>query len=590
MKNPLIYLFWKMWRYAKGNRRSVIFYIGLSVCANLLVALEPLIVGIFLNTLQTGGLHRETLFSLFLILGLLPLLEVGFWSMHGPSRVIESRNAFFVRANYKNYLLRGTMALPLEWHTDHHSGDTIDKIEKGSAALFNFSERTFEILQGFITLLTAFAAMFFFDRLAGSAALAICIFTFYVLTLFDKRLVPGYKIVNRMQNTISAKIFDALSNVSTVIILRVESLVLKSIDTFIREPFRQFTVNNKLNEWKWFSASIFGRVAVIIVVGIYLFSHVATGVVLVGTIYILYGYANQIRDTFFKFAYLYNDIVRYRASVSNTEELSKDFREGISGKKKRLPEGWSTISITGLSFSYHTTDGADLHLDDLSLNLKKGEHIALIGESGGGKSTFLKVLRDLYHPKTLTFEIDGKISAKGFGGISGSISLIPQDPEVFATTIRENITLGVRYTDKNIQVFTDMACFTKVINRLPKGLESSTVEKGVNLSGGEKQRLALSRGLLASVDKDIVLLDEPTSSVDFANELLICQNIFNAFPDKTIISSVHRLHLLSLFDSVYFFKEGKIIASGPFKRLKESSPDFQELWERYIRTRDASTI
>ena len=221
------------------------------------------------------------------------------------------------------------------------------------------------------------------------------------------------------------------------------------------------------------------------------------------------------------------------------------------------------------------------------MRIKSGERIALIGESGGGKSTFLRILRDLYHPKSLNLSINDKSTSKGFGAISESISLIPQDPEIFATTIRENITLGVEYTDEHIQVFTDMARMTQVIDRLPKKLESSIVEKGVNLSGGEKQRLALTRGLLASVDKDIILMDEPTSSVDFQNELEIFKNIFEAFPKQTIIASVHRLHLLSLFDTVYFFDNGRIIASGTFEELKESSLEFQKLWEKYIETRDA---
>jgi ABC-type multidrug transport system fused ATPase/permease subunit len=109
----------------------------------------------------------------------------------------------------------------------------------------------------------------------------------------------------------------------------------------------------------------------------------------------------------------------------------------------------------------------------------------------------------------------------------------------------------------------------------------------VNLSGGEKQRLALARGLLASEHKDILLLDEPTSSVDFSNELKIYQNIFNAFPGKTIVSSIHRLHLLSLFDSVYLFKGGALVAEGTFEDLKSNSADFRELWDKYVKARDA---
>ncbi len=588
MENPLIYLFQKMWRYSEGNRRNVVLYISFSAIATLIMSLETVIVGTFLNTVQRDGVSQESLFHLFSILSLFLVLEIVFWVFHGTSRVTENRNAFFVKANYKNYLLQGTMALPMEWHTDHHSGDTIDKIEKGTTALSNFSERTYDVVQTVIILVTAFGVMLYFDLLAGGAALIISIFTFYVITLFDRRLIPGYKRVNQLENTVSAKIFDALSNVSTVIILRIQPLVLKAVGDFINKPYEQHNKNIKMTEWKWFCAAILGRFAVVVVLSIYLFSHIASGAILAGTIYILYGYTNQIRETFFRFAYLYNDIVRYRASVSNTEDLSKDFSGFVSGKKKHLPKDWLKLAINNLSFSYQTEDKADLHLDDISLSFKKGERIALIGESGGGKSTFLRIMRGLYYPKTLELAIDGKENPSGFGAISDSISLIPQDPEIFATTIRENITLGVEYTDQHIKVFTDMARFSEVVERLPKGLESSIVEKGVNLSGGEKQRLALARGLLASVSKEIVLLDEPTSSVDFQNELDIYKNIFSAFSRKTVFSSIHRLHLLSLFDMVYFFENGKIIASGSFDELKKKSPEFKRLWKKYIKTRDAA--
>ena len=586
MKNPLLYLISKLWHYSRGNRPKVVLYAALSALANLLLALEPMVVGLFLNTLQRQGLNTQNVWYLFFLIGLLILIEIGFWGLHGPSRVMENKNAFYIRTQYKNYLLQGTMALPIEWHTDHHSGDTIDKIEKGTEALFNFSGRSFEVIQGLITMLTAFAAMFVFNGLAGITALVLSLTAFYLLTLFDKRLVPGYDTVNHMENTISAKVFDALSNVTTIVILRVEALVLKTINTYIQKPYKQFGINVNINEWKWFVASIMGRMTVIIVMCVYLFYQAKKGSVLVGTIYVLYGYANQVRDTFFRFAYMYNDIVRYRASVSNTEELSNDFKEAAT-HSMGLPEKWSAIAIHNLSFSYHTEEGADLNLEDICLEMKKGERIALIGESGGGKSTFLKVLRDLYRPKSMSLLVNRKTVANGFGVISNSISLVPQDPELFATTIRENITLGVEYTDDYINFFTDMACFSDVVCRLPKGLESSIVEKGVNLSGGEKQRLALSRGLLASVDKEIILLDEPTSSVDFQNELQIYQNIFAAFPDKTIVSSIHRLHLLSLFDSIYLFREGKITAAGSLDELKINSADFSELWEKYILSRDA---
>lgn len=590
MQNPLFYLIRVMWRYAAGNRRRVVLYMVLSMCASIVGALNPLVIGLILNSVQLQGINRENLPDLLLMLCALPLIEASIWFFHGPSRMMENRNAFRVRANYKNYLLKGTMEMPLEWHADHHSGDTIDKIEKGTSALFRFSENTFEIIATLTMLLTAYGTLFFFDRKTAFLALMLSIFAFFLISVFDRRLVPGYKAENKMENTISAKVFDSLSNITTVVILRVQDLVLGSINSFIQKPFNLFNRNNKTNEWKWFSASMLGSLIVIAVVGFYLMSHALTGTILAGTLYIIYSYASQIRETFYRFAHLYNNVVSQRASVSNAEELSRIFRATDWTSKKKLPREWKRVRIHDLSFSYHTEDGADLHLNKISFAMRKGERIALIGESGGGKTTFLKIMRDLYHPHALTLIVDGSPLRDGFSSISDSISLIPQDPEIFATTIRENLTLGVEYPKEYIQTFIDLAAFSSVVRRLPHGLESSIVEKGVNLSGGEKQRLALARGLMASVDKDIVLLDEPTSSVDFHNELTIYKNVFAAFPDKTILSTIHRLHLLSLFDTVYLFQNGSIIAAGSFEELKESSQSFRQLWEKYIQARDREVV
>jgi ABC-type multidrug transport system fused ATPase/permease subunit len=115
---------------------------------------------------------------------------------------------------------------------------------------------------------------------------------------------------------------------------------------------------------------------------------------------------------------------------------------------------------------------------------------------------------------------------------------------------------------------------------LPHGLDTNVLEKGVSLSGGEKQRLALARGLLAARDSDILLLDEPTSSVDNINEIKIHRQIFRRFRGKTIVASIHRLHLLDSFDYIYLFSNGKIIGEGSHAELKRN-PTFRRMLEKY---------
>jgi len=117
-----------------------------------------------------------------------------------------------------------------------------------------------------------------------------------------------------------------------------------------------------------------------------------------------------------------------------------------------------------------------------------------------------------------------------------------------------------------------------VVANLPNGYESKIKEKGVNLSGGQKQRLALARGVFVAKDSELILLDEPTSSVDPKTEAKIYQQLFKEFADKAILSTLHRLHLLPQFDYIYIMDQGKMVAEGTFEKLYATSEIFQEMW------------
>ena len=156
---------------------------------------------------------------------------------------------------------------------------------------------------------------------------------------------------------------------------------------------------------------------------------------------------------------------------------------------------------------------------------------------------------------------------KGIELISNYVTFFPQEPEIFENTIAYNITLGLSCESKLMEEICENVHFSEVIAQLPNGLESNIVEKGVNLSGGQKQRLALARGVFAAQDSEIILLDEPTSSVDPMTESKIYKNLFERFNDQVIISSLHRLHLLPLFDYIYVMEGGQVKAEGSLEFL-----------------------
>lgn len=581
--NPLLFLFAKTWHYSEGNRTNVTLFWAMFVVAEFIdLIFHPLILAKIMNVVQTEGVSRKSIMTLLLLLAFMLASEILFWAFHGPARVLERLNAFKGRANYRGFLLRGVMNLPMEWHAEHHSGSTIDKIEKGTNALFSFAEDSFEVIYAIVRLFVSYSVLVYFSRPAAYIVLAMICVNIWITIRFDKVLIGQYKELNRSENDIQESVFDSISNIATVIILRVERLIFTAIMHKVENPYELFRENSRLNEWKWFLTSLCCKVTIVVVLAVFFYQQMGTAQgVLIGSLYLLIQYLEKIGDLFFRFTHMYGTIVQQRAKVANAEILSRNFRE-VNLSDHVLPTDWNLLEVQALSFSYDGADGRR-QLDDISLKLRKGWRYAVIGESGGGKTTFLNVLRDIYHPHSLKLIVDGRLVQEGFAGISRAIGYAPQNPELFATTIWKNITMGAEYDEELVRKYTDMALFTQVVEALPNKFESSINEKGVNLSGGQRQRLALARALAACNDDDkaILLFDEPTSSLDSQTEMKVCENIFRGFPERTIVFSLHRLHLLGRFDWIYLFEDGRISASGTLDHLLANCHQFKSMWAQY---------
>lgn len=351
----------------------------------------------------------------------------------------------------------------------------------------------------------------------------------------------------------------------------------------VQEMLMPFRRNALINEWKWFVAdSLVGLIYVVLTVGFIYQNWKPDQVFYVGGLVTLLGYVNQFTSVFHDVAWQYTQIVQYNTDVQTAGSIDEAYREHHRpDAAPLLPENWRTIEISNISFS-HRESYSEGHpaqsLHELHLTLKRGSRIALIGESGSGKSTLLALLRGLYEPEPGTqVHVDG--ATYSLDSLSETTTLFPQEPEIFENTIAYNITLGLPFEEEDLASVCDAAQFSETAAQLPKGLQSGIQEKGVNLSGGQKQRLALARGILAARQSAIVLLDEPTSSVDAKTEAKIYQQLFDTFGDQVVVSAIHRLHLLPQFDRIYVLEKGRVAAEGTFPELLEGSPLFQELWK-----------
>ncbi|MFH1029753.1 MAG: ABC transporter ATP-binding protein [bacterium] len=590
--NSILNLFKYTWKYSKGRRNRVIIFVLLSFIGNSIWLLEPLVIGRIFNSIQFAANDPKLLVHIIKNLSFLIFIVIGFWTFHGISRIIEQTNGFFVRKNYRESMIEKVMALPAQWHIAHHSGDTIDKIDKASENLFNFSSEIFVIISNTVSLIGSVIILLYFDWRSCLIAAGISSIILFIISRFDKYLKRGYDTLFKLENNLAAGIHDYISNIITVITLKLGKRAMREIDYRETKAFPVFKKNKIVDESKWFLTGLTISVMTFSALSLNAYSsYKASGVIMIGTIFTLYKYLQSIGLTFYNFAWQYGIILRQDTAVKAAEIISEDYNKLVVAKEKsyykvRLPKDWRALKITDLSFTYKNYEEEGVkdikHIDNISLTINKTQRIAFIGESGSGKSTILALLRGLFEAEKVKLYCDGKILKHGLKHIKGYVTLIPQEPEIFNTTIKDNITMGIHGNRQKLETIIKIAQFKTVVERLPRGINTNVMEKGVSLSGGEKQRLALARGLFAAEDSEFILLDEPTSSVDSVNERKIYENIFSKYKDKTIIGSIHRLHLLEMFDYIYYFDRGKIITEGTFRELLEDE-SFEKLWRAYIK-------
>ncbi len=249
------------------------------------------------------------------------------------------------------------------------------------------------------------------------------------------------------------------------------------------------------------------------------------------------------------------------------------FTELLDLKEDRqLEEGISfhtlsnEIRVENLSFSY----GDKQVLKSVSLRIKKGEKVAFVGESGSGKSTLAKALIGLlkYDEGDILFD-ETPLKRFSLASLYEKVSYLSQDAPVFDGTIRENLIFDKKISDTEIYASLEKTQLMPLISSLTNGLDTKIGEKGTCLSGGEKQRLALTRLWLDA--PEIIILDEATSALDNITEHIIMKTLLKNAQDATVISIAHRLSSIADFDRILLFKNGTIIGNGTFEDLQKAT-------------------
>lgn len=251
----------------------------------------------------------------------------------------------------------------------------------------------------------------------------------------------------------------------------------------------------------------------------------------------------------------------------------KDDQNLTIGKRIKQVEG--RIEFKDVSYSYQKEKKL---IENLSLKINKNDKVALVGESGSGKSTIIKLIMGLIKNETGKILIDGKdLSKLNLNDFYDNVTYVSQESPIFDGTLRENLVLDKKISGKKIKEVLKLVCLEKFISHLENGLDTELGEKGIRMSGGERQRVALAR--LFFDDSKIIILDEATSAMDNITEKEVMENILKRLKNKTIIIIAHRLETIKDVDNIFVLKDGKILEEGTYKELLQENTYFKELYK-----------
>ena len=571
------------WDATVDERPRLYLFCFLFAVAYSLDLLVPWTIGYTLGAFVNGGLTTEALQKALFWIGAMTLLRLAYTFCHHYARYVQNRVAYSSKMHTLMQIFDCFMHFPLRWHVEHHSGENLSKLHRSAGAVDSMiGTYIWQIIEGSIKVVFAAIAIFALDFWVAFNVLVLSLLTIFLMIFFNKRLTRHIRRNNIFWNKINRICVDYMTNVVTVKTLAVEESAKRHLRTQRSQGMRLSQQISRLMEMKWGATTLGFAVVISTSLIIYFYGHQVTNTAIdVAQVYVLLDYLGRIFQAIGSFTGYYSGIIEAATAYEDaTEIITRAATVPERSPESLVKPGWDVVTVKKLNFSY--VSGDKIGLNNVEVSFQRGEKIALVGPSGSGKSTLLKVFGGLITPDSYSLSTDSEqnIALEEF---VPNCLLIPQEPEIFSESVIYNLTMGEKLPNEQISFFVSLCKLDLVLDKLPHGWYSNLAEKGLNLSVGEKQRVALARGLLRAGQKDIILLDEPTSSLDPKTEKEIFLGVLYHFTNRTVIASCHRLNLIPLFDRIIFMAQSSVVETGSFAELIEKRSHFYRAWDDYER-------
>lgn len=466
------------------------------------------------------------------------------------------------------------MQYPLSWHEAHHTGTKIPVLSRATRAVGDFLLFYYGVvLEMIVTVTGTFIIVASFDKLFIAHFAVYAVLSFSLLFFIRKKLRKLTKEKQKVDNKLAAENYEALHNVHTVF----AAGAFQGIDTRLSglnaEGLRHAKSANALNQGFWYLFNLLWLVffALMLMIAI---PAVAAGTMFVGMVASLTFYFRNIDQTMSGLSEGIQNLMVASVSLEEYQKLLAPTERRMSGDEV-INASWKTLEVKDVEMKY----GEKEVLHGVSMQIKRGEKVGIVGLSGSGKSSYLSLLGHLRPVDSGFIGFD----EQAFETIleedyRAKVGVALQDTEVFQYSFAENIRLAAPAgTDEEYTALIEEPWLKSILSRLTEGDKTLVGEKGVKLSGGERQRLGIARALIKK--PELLLLDEATSHLDSHTEEEV-QKTIEALEGVTVVAVAHRLSTLRNFDRIFVMEHGKIAEEGSWEELLANKGAFAALKER----------
>ena len=418
-----------------------------------------------------------------------------------------------------------------------------------------------------------------------------------IITYFQRRLVEGNRKIREINSTITGNFNEGITGARSIRTLVIEKLMQRD---FEKDTTRMRKASIKTTHYSALFASVVTMLSSFALALVLWRGGKLTmnGVIRLGTLSVFMSYAvgmlepvQNVIQTLAAFISIQVNIERFtkllevKSDVADSKEVIEKYGDNFTAKKENWEPLHGDVEFRDVSFRY--PDGKELVLDHFNLKVQQGTNVAIVGETGAGKSTLVNLVCRFYEPTSGQVLIDGKdVRLRSQLWLHSSIGYVLQSPHLFSGTVRDNLRYGKPdASDEEIWQALHTVAAEYVVHKMDKGLDSEVGEGGDLLSTGEKQLLSFARAILA--DPRLLILDEATASIDTVTEKAIQDAIRTVIKGRTSFVIAHRLSTITNADIILAVKDGKIVEQGTHAQLMARKGYYYEL---YMRQLDAAVM